>query len=249
MKFLFFLASILWNFICFSQKDTSKILRAFPITDYIIELTDSSKLVQLEMPDTAVVKLNNKQTGILWGVYNARREDAVQKGYVKCHLVKGNYYYFAVTNMQSQSAIKEGDLIYTFLNKTNIYEGILPKLAAHFIRLKDVYEEPFYDRYLIFLKWTQKEEQEQIDSMVRDIRFTGNYFIENNPAIDKPIINGKYAGKKTLSVMTECESADLLTFFDYVLARPAIYAGKEWKISEIFATWLSEGAPTIIKEK
>lgn len=248
MKFLFFLTSIFWYFNCHAQPDSTKILRAFPITNYILDLNDSTKLVQLEIPDTAVLKFSNKQIGILWGVYNKKNEDIIQKGYVKCQLVKGNFYYFAVTNIQHEAVIKEGDLIYTFLHKTTIYDGMLPKLAAHFIRLKDVYEKPFYDRYLIFLEWTKEEEQEQIDSMVRDIRFTGKYFIENNPSIDKPIKNGKYAGKQTLTVMTECESADLVDFFNYVLARPRIYAGKEWKISEIFATWLSEGAPTVISD-
>jgi hypothetical protein len=87
-----------------------------------------------------------------------------------------------------------------------------------------------------------------IDSIVADIKFTGNYFIENNPAIDKPINSGDYKGKKTLYVMSECGPGDVIKFLDYVIARPRLYAGREWKVSEIFATWLSEGAPTVIKD-
>ena len=84
--------------------------------------------------------------------------------------------------------------------------------------------------------------------MVADIRFTGQYFIANNPSIDKLINSGDYKGQKTLYVMAECQPADLVKFLEYMLARPRLYAGREWKISEIFATWLSEGAPTVLKD-
>lgn len=229
---------------CIAQEDTSKVLRAFPITDYILDLTDSSKLVQIEMPD--VTKLAERQMGVLYGLYNGDREATMQKGYGRCHLIKGNYYYFAISNNSSRLEIKEGDLLYTYMEKTNIYNGFFPKLASHFIRLQDVYEQPFYDRYLIFLNWTMTDEDKVMDTIIRDIRFTGNYFLETNPSIDKPISAGKYAGKKTLAVMTECNISDLIDFFNYIIARPRLYAGKEWKVSEIFATWLSEGAPTIV---
>lgn len=242
LVFLLLFSSI----ICLAQTDTSKVLRAFPITNYIIDLTDSSKLVQLEMPE--VIKLAEKQIGMLYGVYDGNREATVQKGYGRCHLIKGNYYYFAMVDNNSGLQIKEGDLLYTYLEKTNIYDGLLPKLASHFIRLQDVYDEPFYDRYLIFLKWAKVDEEKILDSIIKDIKFTGNYFIENNPSIDKAITTGKYAGKNTLTVMTACNTSDLIDFFNYIIARPRLYAGKEWKVSEIFATWLSEGAPTVIAD-
>ena len=98
------------------------------------------------------------------------------------------------------------------------------------------------------MKWTKTDEEKILDSIISDIKFTGNYFIENNPSMDKPITTGKYTGKKTLTVMTECSKTDLIYFFNYIIARPRLYAGKEWKVSEIFATWLSEGAPMVLSE-
>ena len=82
LTFLLLINSI----ICLAQTDTSKVLRGFPITDYIVDLTDSSKLVQLEMPDE--IKLVEKQIGLLYGVYDGNRELTVQKGYGKCQLIK-----------------------------------------------------------------------------------------------------------------------------------------------------------------
>ncbi len=225
----------------YAQTDTTKWLRAFPITDYIVTLNDSVKVVQLELPEGCVIK--DKQLGLVYGVYNGSRDETVQKGYGKCHLIKSNYYYFTIGHSTSGLELKKGDLLYTFMDKPGIYDGFIPKIAAHFIRLENVYEKFFYDRYNIFLNWTENEEQMVLDSLVADINFTGNYFMENNPSMDKVIKSGVYEGKKTLSVMAGCKVGDIKKFLEFVIARPRSYAGKEWKVSEIFATWLVNGAP------
>lgn len=230
-----------------AQPDTAnKILRAFPITDYITDLNDSIKLVQIEMPE--YIKLKEKQIGLLYGVYNNSAATAIQKGYGKCQLIKGNYYYFSISNNRSNQPLLKGDLLYTFMEKANIYDGQVPKLASHFIRLQDVYETNLYDRYAVFLNWSKEDEDKILDSIVADIQFTGSYFLKENPDMDILIQNGDYKGQKTLHVMIKCKRKDVINFFDYILARPRNYAGKEWKVSEIFATWLSEGAPVVLKE-
>lgn len=246
MRKLIFLSLFFQSFSLYAQTDTTKWLRAFPITDYMIDLNDSTRLVQLQLPDD--LPLKDKQLGIIYGVYNGSKNETVQKGYGRCNLIKGNYYYFSIGNNTSGLALKKGDLLYTFMDKTDIYFGLIPRLASHFIRLQNVYEEPLFDRYSVFNNWSKEDEQKLIDSLVADIKFTGKYFIENNPSIDKPIISGDYKGKKTLYVMTECKQVDVSNFINYIIARPRLYAGKDWKISEIFATWLSEGAPTVIKD-
>lgn len=252
MRNLFLSLSLFLSTIAFSQNtnnqppsDTSKWLRAFPLTDYMIDLNDSTKLVQLQMPEGIV--LADKQVGLLRGVYRSAAIDTAEKGYGRCQLIKADYYYFAISHNKSGIAPKEGDLIYTFMKKMPIYYGQIPKLASHFIQLQTVYEEPLYDRYLIFNDWTRQKETTLIDSMVADIKFTGNYFIENDPSIDKLITEGPFKGKKTLSIMADCKAIYLQDFFDYIIARPRVYAGRQWKIAEIFATWITEGAPTIVK--
>lgn len=253
MRILFFLHVFIFSITSFAQGlskqgggDTSRWLRAFPITDYIVKLNDSTKVVQIQMPDA--YSLKEKQLGLIWGVYEKSKDEAVEKGYGRCHLIKGDYYYFSIGHNASGRELKKGDLLYTFMDKTNIYFGQVPQIAAHFIRLQDVYEEPLFDRYSVFGYWTAADEKKVIDSMAADIKFTGKYFIENDPSVDKPINSGDYKGKKTLHVMAECKSADVIKFLDYVIARPRMYAGRDWKISEVFATWLSEGAPTVIKD-
>jgi hypothetical protein len=229
----------------YANSQQEKGLRAFPITSYIIDLTDSTKLVQIEMPDG--IKLKEKQPGLLRGVYTDKHSDTVQKGFGRCYLIKENFYYFSIFTSGTEP-IKEGDLLYTIMDKTEIFEGQIPQLASHFIRLQSVYEEPLYDRYLIFNKWTESDEKALIDSMVKDIKFTGNYFLENDPSMNIVIEKGTFKGRKVLQLMAECRISYLVDFFDYIISRPRLYAGKNWKISEIFATWLTEGAPSVIKK-
>ncbi len=246
MRKLFIASFLFLSVASFAQADTSRLLRAFPLTNYTVELNDSTKLVQVKMPDGYTLK--EKQLGLVRGVYKTSHTDTVQKGYGRCHLVKGDYYYFTISHNTSGVAIKEGDLLYTFVDRPDVYNGQILKLASHFITLQTVYETALYDPYTIFYQWAKTDETALIDSMVADIKFTGNYFLENNPSMDVLATKGQFKGKKTLSVMTECTPRNVRDFLDYVIARPRLYAGREWKISEIFATWVSEGAPAVIKD-
>jgi hypothetical protein len=224
-----------------SQVDTNKILRAFPITDYMVDLNDSTKIVQLEMPDG--VRFADKQLGVLKGTYQNKHSDTAQKGYGRCHLIKGDFYYFSIIRNTSGLSPAKGDLLYTLMDKNKVFGGRFQKLASHFILLKNVYEGPLYDRYLIFQSWTEKEESAKIDSMKADIRFTGKYFQENNNSMDSLITSGPFKGKRLLQVMKECKRNEVESFLDYMIARPRLYAGREWLVPEIFATWLANGAP------
>jgi hypothetical protein len=245
MRLILSLSFFLITFISSAQADTARRLRGFPITDYIVELNDSTRLVQLDLP--AGLTIPEKQLGILRGIYDGTNYDTAMKGYGRCHLIKGNFYYFTIGHNNSGYPIKAGDLLYTFMPAAAIYNGKIPLLADFFIELQNVYEIPFYDRYLIFRDWTSGDERNAIDSMTADIRFTGNYFTQNNPSMDKPIHSGDFKGQKVLGVMTGCTSSTVEQFLEYIIARPRLYAGKKWKISEIFATWLMNGAPTVKK--
>ncbi len=228
-----------------AQTDTIKHLRAFPITDYILRLDDSTDLVQLRMPEEHPVSMH--QLGLMRGTYRDAHTDTVEKGYGRCYLVKGEYYYFAIRRKKGGVELKEGDLLYTFMPGKNIYDGRIPRLAAHFIQLQDVYEERFYDRYTVFLGWTRQEEEHLLDFMVRDIQMTGAYFLEQDPSMNIMIEKGAFKGKKVLDLMKDCHPAWVTDFMDYVIVRPRLYAGRQWKISEVFATWLTEGAPTVAR--
>jgi hypothetical protein len=215
--------------------------RAFPITDYIVALNDSTKVVQVELPEG--LSIPDKEIGIIEGIYRTHDTDAVYKGYGRCNLIKGNYYYFSMSHNTSNMPLQAEDLVYVNLGPTNIYYGQIPKLAGHFIQLTDVYEKKLYDVYDIFKNWTEGNENALIDSMVNDIRFTGDYFLKNNPTMNIEIAKGINKGKHVLDMMMLASRKEVMQFLDYVIAYPKLYKGHVWKASEVYATWVSAGSP------
>ncbi len=55
--------------------------------------------------------------------------------------------------------------------------------------------------------------------------------------------SGLYAGQKIYDIMSNVTKDDVAIFLGFVKAFPGKYIGKEWKISETFATWLINNAP------
>jgi hypothetical protein len=202
--------------------------------------------VQVHLPDG--LKLKEKQVGVLKGVYSTHHSDTSMIGAGRCHLIKGDYYYFSINHKASGRIPKENDLLYVVVDKPIVHFDRIAKVAANYIEIQNVYEEPFFDRYKIFSSWTAGDEEESIDSMKNDIRFTGDYFLKNDPSMNVKIQGGKYNGQMVLNTMIKCTNEDVKDFLDYIVVRPQLYAGKEWKLSEIYATWLSSGLPTVIKE-
>ena len=242
MKQLLFLLLLLATLQSNAQDNQQ--VRAFPITDYMVDLNDSIKLVQLQLPDA--VSVPEKKLGLLKGIYRDKQADTAMIGAGKCQLIKGDYYYFAINHKKSGLQPRAGDLLYMMMDKPVVYPGLIPRIAAHYIGLKDVYEKPLYNRYAVFSYWKQDMEDRLIDTLVADIHFTGDYFLKNEPSMNTKIKSGPSEGKLVLNTMISCTRQDVIDFLEYMIARPAVYAGTEWKVSEVFATWLMEGAPTVV---
>ena len=252
MKQLILLFSLLAT-LHLSAQDTTQTVRAFPITDYMVDLNDSIKLVQLQLPDG--LSIPEKKLGLLKGMYRDKQADTTTIGWGRCHLnfvgvntnkKTGNYYYFAINYRKSGIQPRAGDLLYVMTDKPLVYRGLIVKLAAHYIGLKNVYNKPQYNRYSVFSYWKQDIEDRLLDSLVADIHFTGEYFLKNEPSMNVPIKSGTREGKMVFNTMITCTRKDLIDFLEYMIARPAVYAGHEWKASEVFATWLSEAGPKVV---
>lgn len=251
MKQAFFLLSWLVVMHSTAQQDTVRQVRAFPITDYMVDLNDSIKLVQLQLPDG--VSIPEKKVGLLKGIYRTRQSDTATIGTGRCQLIKGDYYYFAINYKKSGVQPREGDLIYLVMDKPDVYAGLFLKLSAHYIGLNDVYDTPLYNRYSVFSFWDKSTEGQLIDTLVADIRFTGEYFVgvitnKNDPSMNVVIKGGSRKGQLLFQSMLTCTRQEVIDFLEYMIARPNLYAGRAWKVSEVFATWLSEGGPTVMRE-
>jgi len=92
-----------------AQQDTTKWVRAFPITDYMLDASDSVKIVQVHLPPG--VTIAEKQIGLLKGIYRDKHADTTAVGAGRCNLIKGDYYYFTINYKKSGKLPREGDLL------------------------------------------------------------------------------------------------------------------------------------------
>lgn len=219
----------------FSQE--KEVLITLPITDYILE-EDSIVIVQVKAP--AAYGLREKQLGLISRLENGNYKDI---SYSKCYLIKGDYYYFAFEK-PSKGYIKPefGDLLFTNIKRNNFFEGFGYDLQKHNIRLVSIYDEEFYPAEE-FLSFTPQREKELINLFLEDIKFTGKSMEEQGDDQNYTITKGKFAGKNLFRAMMESSTSDVEKFLNYVQQNPSIYANQTFKISEIYATWLSRGNP------
>lgn len=236
------IAGFMYNAQAQQHKDT--VLWAFPITDYMVKLNDSVTVVQVELPQQVHFILD-EQPGLLRGIYRNNAADTGRKGFGKCHLIKGSFNYFSI-KMAKGKKPQKGDLIYTFIPApANSYQSPLFFCALQNITFLTVRDSAFYEPDNFLLKRTQVQDDKLLDKMIDDIHFTGNYFLQNDSSMNKPVETGRLKGKGVLNEMIQAKKEDLIHFLQYVAVRYANYAGNTWKISETYATWLMAGAPEV----
>lgn len=63
-----------------------------------------------------------------------------------------------------------------------------------------------------------------------------------------PVTEGRFKGKDLFTAMEYVDENDVKSFLRFVKEFPYKYQGVEWKFSEIFATWIIEGSPTVITD-
>ncbi|MES2431113.1 MAG: hypothetical protein V4556_09255 [Bacteroidota bacterium] len=226
----------------FAQKENS-MLMSFAITDYIVKLSDSMDIVQIQLSDGLAIK--EKSMGVLQPKRIPGDADTIEIGFGKCHLIKGDYYYFSIRRDKKARAPKKGDLLYTTLNLPDVYEGNLYHVAKHAVTFIKIDETPLMTFSNLLSLKSKADEDNLISSFIEEIKFTAKTMIEQNEIQDMVIATGTYKGKKLFETMQLINNKDIIDFLKYINARPALYAGYEWKFSEVFATWMSEGAPTV----
>jgi hypothetical protein len=229
-----------------AQKDSVEKIFAFKITGYIKPLTDSSTVVQVVKPALFPATINDKHLGVLYHCYkNGMKLDTAMIGWGRCNLVKGDYYYFGI-RLQKIQQPSEGDLIYLKVKVPYVYDGLLLNVMKHAIQFTNVFGDNFMNSNDIFTN-TKKDEENMLDSMLSDIRYTANAMFQQMPEQNQLINDGIYKGQKLFTAMLFARRNDVELFLKYVIARPKNYAGNSWKISETFATWLVGGTPTVVE--
>jgi hypothetical protein len=228
-----------------AQTATVEKIVAFKITDYIQQANDSIAIVQVMQQDAWPLLIAEKQLGVLHHCYVAGgTKDTSSIGWGRCQLIKGAYYYFGLHLNKGQKPAA-GDLLYTKVKAPVVHDGILFDVMKHAIEFMDVTEKPFMFSSAIFTQ-TAAEETAVLDSMVADIHYTGKAMLDQMPDQNQSIKGGLYDGQRLFDAMQKVTRRELIDFLQYIVARPRLYAGNTWKISETFATWMVSETPRVM---
>ena len=104
------------------------------------------------------------------------------------------------------------------------------------ITFTDNYDVAFYKKTA--LKITKAEEELMLINALESIKQCSD-FTKDSP----PIKDGFYKNQNISEMMGNVTDIHIFLFLGYVKSKPKKYIGKNWKISETFATWLLNNAP------
>ena len=165
----------------------------------------------------------------------------------KCIFITGAVYTFEIHLNEGKRMPKKGDLLFTEGRYPTNYKGQIYKLLLKDIYLEHVAGGGFYN--FAFCVFGDKEQEGSvIDSLVADIKYTGREMLKKNPQQDRTIQIGTYKYKKLFTAMQDATAKEVVDFLNYVIFRPLRYSGNNWRISEIFATWMVNETPTVIQD-
>jgi hypothetical protein len=222
-----------------------KKLLALPITDYVVKGKDSVQIVQVKLPEGLTIADNT--AGVLRSLYSSTDTVVYDLGKGKCGLTKGAYNYYGIVMNANMRSPKKGDMLYTFGWFKNLYEGILFAVASNGITITSVEERKLVDLDVAMHMAGAAAENSIIDSLVKDVRYTADVMIAQNNNQDMLLQNGIFKGKKLFATMQTITDKEVNMFLKYIVARPRLYTGNAWKFSEIFATWMAGGTPTVVE--
>ena len=226
-----------------AQQNKTTDVFAFRITDYMINISDSTVLVQIQVPESGA-GLVDKQTAVLKG--NFSNTDTADLGSGRCNLIKSDYYYFGIFLLNKKRLPVKGDILYTFVNFKPVYKGQVYQLIKNDIYLKHVTEGAFYN-FSFALSGDEKQENVIVDSLIADVKYTADEMLSQGDGQDRVVTTGRFKNQKMFAAMKTITKKDMTDFLDYVIAFPQKYAGNDWKIAEVFATWMDGGTPAVIK--
>lgn len=184
-------------------------------------------------------KINTQATMEVWGKYTANDpERAIVLGYAKVTKVRENDVEVRIELLDAAQPVTEGDFVMVPIDISPSMSKYRV-LVKNSIRLQDGEGNflPYWNEGELALSLTDG----QIHAMLKnDIQMVAKFMREE---MTHTIAKGKYEGQSLFDVMEKVTEEDLVQFMSFIDQNPLAYRGNDWKIAEIYATWLDNGMP------
>jgi len=220
------------------QKD-NRILVGVPVVYQPDQLNDGTWLLLLKKRTS--VKLIPNQTFVLRGVYRTIISDTATVGTGKVGEEQKTKYTAYVTT--SSGLPQAGDIAFLLVNGLKVRKDVFFHLGRYHIELTTVTDSLIYTADEALQQWTTSKTNAVIKAIQHDLSFTVDAMRQQGDNQDRTIEKGRFKDKKVFDVMAVATPIEIQRFLNYIYAYKHLYWGKQWKASEVYATWLANGAP------
>lgn len=124
----------------------------------------------------------------------------------------------------------------------NIYQGAFSDLVSvQIYPFNSYFGEMFLDQSVIFEFYSEEIEMLLAKSMIsilQNAHEKAKAYINEYPALNDVITNGRHRNKKIIDVLNESNEVDILSSLYYVAEYPKSYIGKKTDFIEYYLSWL-----------
>jgi hypothetical protein len=195
--------------------------------------------------DQRFVHFRKGQPGLV--VKNNANGDTGKMGVAKFFKSVNKQTHVFIIRTQQKKKLQVGDLLFLSIPLPQPIMHLTQSLAAKAVFLKDVYDDSLCTFLPVIFDWNVTQEETLMLRLTKDIQETGKAMKAQQDGQQQKIVGGIFDDKNLFDAMEKVQTTHVKAFLKYMIARPNIYAGSCWKISEIFATWMVSGTPTIIE--
>lgn len=170
---------------------------------------------------------------------NGQKNRKTFVGVATIHKQKENSISLKVVTEKGIS-LQIGDLI----QLPTIVENEANTLAYDLFRFRINFLNSYDDKLFDCEEWeTYRAESEMalIQTLADEVRYYGGEMRGKMPSM--LLQGGKYKDLDLFDAMVRTSAEDMRSFLHFIRSYPAHYAGQDWKIAEIYVTWLTHNMP------
>lgn len=199
----------------------------------------------IEYPDW--LEINDFSEGVFVGNYSVDEDRNRVLGKARISIINGDSLQVLITlDEPTDRTTADMDLVVIPAEvNINLQNEDILKLINLNINLLDVSEEPIIYNDQWFIDFLEDEDY-LINLILGDISYTANAMREQME--DMEVTDGLFKGQMLFDVMEAVNEMQLESFLRYMAVRPLKYMGNDWKISEIYATWVISGTPHSVQD-
>lgn len=137
-------------------------------------------------------------------------------------------------------SLQIGDLIQLPIIIPNEPNTLAFDLFRFHINLLNSYSDKLFNCEA-WVNYDEETEKLLIQTLADEVRYYGGEMRGKMPS--QILENGRYKDMDMFDAMVRTSADDMHSFLNFIRSYPAHYAGQDWKIAEIYATWLTHNTP------